>query len=104
MPLLSTCGTPRRSATGFRLRNPRRRLPTAPSMRRTMGARIMQCPSPEARSSADLTVKGDRTMKAIAIAVVAALVLSAVPATSLAAQATVTQADIQRLQDAVYDA
>lgn len=43
-------------------------------------------------------------MKAIAIAIVAALLSSAVPATSFAAQAALTQADIQRLQDAVYDA
>jgi hypothetical protein len=43
-------------------------------------------------------------MKAIVIALVAALALSIVPTTSLAAQASLTQADIQRLQDAVYDA
>ncbi len=43
-------------------------------------------------------------MKAIVIAFAAMLLCSLAPAQAAAAQAGVTQADIQRLQDAVYDA
>jgi hypothetical protein len=58
--------------------------------------------------SKDLTGKGDRVMNRIYMAMAVAIICALAPALGVcdvqAAQATVTQADIQRLQDAVYDA
>ena len=61
----------------------------------------MQRLSHEVRPQPDVTQKGDRLMRVLFASMAAWLVLAAVPAR---AQAPLTQVDIQRLQDSVYDA